>query len=220
MLHENERKSGLLCSCLESLGFNVKQVFRENLKGAMPPKADMFVHLGSSWSLVTDRSHSVSSSVASEIRLIEDNLHLGVPTIGVCFGAQLLAKSLGGSVHRNASIEVGWTSVEACNGSVVFNEDWFEWHYDGINVPLGVRVEATNPYGVQAFSGPTYLGVQFHPEFNLALLALWLREGGDEELREQEICVEDLVSQSQTQSLKSEQRLLALLDWFLEAKRE
>ena len=97
----------------------------------------------------------------------------GVPVLGICYGAQLLAQQLGGEVSRSGVGEYGRTALDIVDGSILFNdfpprdEVWMS-HADSIVVaPPGFRVTArTASVPVAALEDPErrVYGVQFHPE--------------------------------------------------------
>jgi GMP synthase (glutamine-hydrolysing) len=97
----------------------------------------------------------------------------GVPVLGICYGAQLVAQQLGGEVARTGRGEYGRTPLQVTNSSVLFNELPVEqnvWmsHFDSIvEAPDGFRVTASTPDApVAAMEDPQrrVYAVQFHPE--------------------------------------------------------
>jgi len=123
--------------------------------------------------------------------LREENLFLqGVldirkPVLGVCLGAQLLAKAAGAPVGPADEPEIGWFGVELTNeatddpvlGSLPPRFDAFQWHYYKHGVPAGGVELARNDVCTQAFRlGECAWGVQFHPEVTLAQVQSWVDE--------------------------------------------
>ncbi|MGD9990407.1 type 1 glutamine amidotransferase [Pseudonocardia sp.] len=104
---------------------------------------------------------------------------LGTPTFGICFGAQLLALLLGGTVQKAATIERGWVPIAptAAASDVGYaglvDHTWFEWHGDEITAPGSATVLARGSC-VQAFHQDGHLGVQFHPEVTETQLVQWM----------------------------------------------
>jgi GMP synthase (glutamine-hydrolysing) len=99
---------------------------------------------------------------------------LGVPTLGICYGMQLMAQELGGAVERTGVSEFGKTEVRAAGGaSELFaglpgeQTGWMS-HRDSVTAPPeGARVTAGSPAApIAAFEDPErrVYGVQFHPE--------------------------------------------------------
>ncbi|HSB38370.1 MAG TPA: glutamine-hydrolyzing GMP synthase, partial [Gaiellaceae bacterium] len=98
---------------------------------------------------------------------------LGVPTLGICYGMQLMAQELGGSVERTGVSEFGKTELRADGESALFAglpEEQVGWmsHRDSVAAPpAGARVTAGSAAApVAAFEDPErrLYGVQFHPE--------------------------------------------------------
>jgi len=98
---------------------------------------------------------------------------LGVPTLGICYGMQLMAQALGGAVERTGVSEFGKTEVLAEPDSELFAglpEEQTGWmsHRDSVTAaPSGARVTAGSPSApIAAFEDPErrLYGVQFHPE--------------------------------------------------------
>ena len=97
---------------------------------------------------------------------------LGVPTLGICYGAQLMALDLGGRVERTGASEFGKTGLRAQEGRLFRDlpDEQTVWmsHRDSVTAPPdGARVVAQSPTTpVAAFEDParSLYGVQFHPE--------------------------------------------------------
>ena len=96
----------------------------------------------------------------------------GVPVLGICYGAQLLAQQLGGEVSHTGQGEYGRTAMTVVDSSALFadlplQQDVWMSHFDTIaTAPSGFRIVATTPGAVAALEDPDrrLYGVQFHPE--------------------------------------------------------
>jgi GMP synthase-like glutamine amidotransferase len=97
----------------------------------------------------------------------------GVPILGVCFGAQALARALGGAVRRASRPELGWVQVGTRVPALVPDGPWLSWHDDELLPPPGAEVLAANESGVQAYRVRRHAGVQFHPEVTPEIVAAW-----------------------------------------------
>ncbi|MFB6090962.1 MAG: type 1 glutamine amidotransferase [Halobellus sp.] len=111
--------------------------------------------------------------MATLAELVEDLHELGVPMLGVCWGHQFLARTLGGRVAAMDAYELGYHRIERYDDSPLFagfpaEFVAFETHSDEVvELPPGAVALAGSDRSCQAFSlGPTF-GVQFHPEYDL-----------------------------------------------------
>jgi GMP synthase-like glutamine amidotransferase len=112
--------------------------------------------------------------LAAELAFIERMLATSVPLLGICFGAQTLARVLGARLYRLAEPEIGWALV-ASRSPGLADGPWLAWHRDAFDLPPGATEIAANPVCVQAFSYGPHAGVQFHPEATQAIAASWVR---------------------------------------------
>jgi GMP synthase (glutamine-hydrolysing) len=113
----------------------------------------------------------------------------GVPVLGICLGAQLVAQALGGEAQRMPAGEIGWVPIEfedaaqsdALLAGAPRELDVNEWHNYACTPPAGAPVLARNDACIQAFRvGSTTWGLQFHVEVDLAVLEEWVVSGADE----------------------------------------
>jgi GMP synthase-like glutamine amidotransferase len=127
--------------------------------------------------------------IASEIEYLEQALDDGVPTLGVCLGAELMTHAAGGRVEPSPEPEIGWFPVElaaSASADPVFSTlpdrfTAFQWHEYSAGLPPGGVELARNGAGAQAFRlGDAAWGVQFHPEVRYDQLVRWIRVYGDD----------------------------------------
>ncbi|GAB2644813.1 hypothetical protein GCM10027169_11030 [Gordonia jinhuaensis] len=116
--------------------------------------------------------------VAPEREFLQRVDAAGIPVLGVCFGAQILADALGGSVAPSSGPEHGFTLVETTRPELIAPGPWMESHHDTITAPPTAEVIARTEHNVQAFTVGAHLGVQFHPEITPECFLAW-REGFD-----------------------------------------
>jgi GMP synthase-like glutamine amidotransferase len=90
-----------------------------------------------------------------------------IPVLGICLGAQLLARALGGQIIRMGAMETGWCPIHFASGDVV---PALQWHEYGIIPPAGSRTLAHNSaWPCQVFGcEDKHIGIQFHPEWDEA----------------------------------------------------
>jgi len=117
-----------------------------------------------------------------ELAAIARRLQTGRPTLGICLGAQLMARALGAKVYPGGTKEIGWSPVVLTpdgQRSPLQHLDAetpvLHWHGDTFDLPDGaVRLAGNDVYSNQAFAwGDCGLALQFHPEVTAAGLEHW-----------------------------------------------
>ncbi len=124
-----------------------------------------------------------------EMELIREAVRGGVPFMGLCLGAQLLAEATGGEVYRCEPHEIGWTPVEltpaaatdALFGGLPTPFEAMQWHFYACRVPPGGAELMRNGVCTQALRvGDAAWGTQFHIEVNRDSLMTWLDAAEDD----------------------------------------
>jgi GMP synthase-like glutamine amidotransferase len=146
---------------------------------------------------------------------VRDAVAAGKPVLGICFGGQLIARAMGGTVGRAPQCEIGWTTIWSDRPELVPNGPWFQFHYDRFTVPPGAVEIARNPAASQAFIINKTMGVQFHPELEAPGLKGWLDWGGAGKVREAGLDPEIMLAQTRAEDPAAEQRSYALVDAYL-----
>lgn len=126
--------------------------------------------------------------LATEVRWLQAALEAELPTLGICLGAQMMAKALGSPVYANAIKEIGWYEIELLDAAAAdpllaggpSRQIVFHWHGDTFDLPAGAELLASSKScRQQAFRyGPRAYALQFHPEMTAPMVELWLRAPG------------------------------------------
>jgi len=124
-------------------------------------------------------------AVRRELDWLKVPLREEKPFLGICLGAQLLARHLGSAVycHRDGHVEVGYYPVHPTAAGRAICASWpdhvYEWHREGFDLPRGAQLLAEgDTFPVQMFRwGPCAYAVQFHPEVTHAMMCRWTTRG-------------------------------------------
>ena len=133
---------------------------------------DLIIPLGAPWGAWDDGC--IGNWLQPEVEWVRNAVTSGKPVLGICFGGQLMARALGGSVGRAPNCEIGWKDVWTDRPDIVPSGPWFQFHYDRWVVPPGATEIARNPFASQAFIVNNSLALQFHPELIGSALQGWL----------------------------------------------
>ncbi len=123
-------------------------------------------------------------NLLTEMEAIREAISRGLPVLGICLGAQLIAEALGARVGRNAVKEIGWYAVtptaEGRKDPLFAHFDGteriFQWHGDSFELPAGATLLASSERCEnQAFRfGDNVYALQFHLEVDTQLIERWI----------------------------------------------
>lgn len=202
--HTAQERSGLLATIFQEQGWHqeILPLFDGARLPSSPEGCDLIVSLGGPMSVNQERSYPF---LKQERAFLHQALKLGQPVLGICLGAQLMAKALGSRVYPGPYKEIGWywlNQTPAGRSDPLFSSLdpfflVFQWHGETFDLPPGTVCLAGNTaYPNQAFRfGPRAYGFQFHLELDLDLLKSWLAawEGEIKEARPQPITAPDIL---------------------------
>jgi GMP synthase (glutamine-hydrolysing) len=122
---------------------------------------------------------------------VDEAIDRDVPFLGVCWGHQLLADVLGGTVEDMGEYEIGYRTVEHSESTLLDGVDEeftvFTTHSDRVvELPPDAEPIAQNDYGNHGFREGDVFGVQFHPEYDVAT-AESVTKGKDDQLTDERL---------------------------------
>lgn len=221
--HDHVSPTGPVGRRLEHHGFEITEFlvvpesqFNEpNVMVEFPDTSeyDLVVFLGAPWGAWDDKC--IGNWLTPELGLMKNLVTADKPVLGICFGGQLMARALGGSVAPGPIPEIGWQAIWSDRPELVSNGPWFHWHYDRWTVPPGATEIARNPVASQAFVTHKSLAVQFHPELEAEGLVGWLELGGTKSATEYGLDPQVMLAMTQAEDPAAEQRTNALVDAYL-----
>jgi len=173
--HVETAPPGLLGEWLEARGLRYR-VDRTWL-GATTPDPEAYAVVASLGHDLMAGDTDVSA-VAAEHELLGRAVALGVPVLGLCYGGQVLAAVLGAEVGPAPVPELGWRTIETDDPDEIPAGPWLEWHFQRFCTPPGATELARTADAPQAFRLGPHLGVQFHPEATVEIVAAWAQADG------------------------------------------
>ena len=181
--HHEEDSAGFIGDAFEAHGAELSTVLFPK-EGPLPDLAGLahIVVLGSTSSVYDDGE--ARAWIEEDLAWLRRADAAGVPVLGICFGAQLLAAAFGGAVEPAGGQEIGWVTIDSTDPELIPPGPWLEFHHDRCLPPPGATVLARNALGVQAFRVGRHLAVQFHPEVDGEQFKLWLDSGAGKEISE------------------------------------
>ncbi|MCX6432368.1 MAG: hypothetical protein NTX29_06130 [Actinobacteria bacterium] len=141
-------------------GFSIVRVFREQRSSI--PAGDLLIIMGSPASVVPGFRDADANA---EIAAVGAWVAQGRPYLGLCFGAQVLATALGGSVRRMPGEFRGYVPVDADTPHAALGDGrWTVWHNDAITAPPGAELLGSLDHADLAFRVGNAWGLQPHIE--------------------------------------------------------
>ncbi len=211
--HVPHETAGTISSILKS--FNISPSTVRLWRGdRLPQDTDdrtILIIMGGPMGVYDEKSHPF---IKDELRLLERAFRRGTKTLGICLGAQLMARALGCRVYKGECKEIGWYDIELTeegrkDGLLLgFPERFtvFHWHGDTFELPAGSTLLARSKLFENQLvrMGRGWYAMQFHMEVTEKMVVEWLGlEENLEELEEEgllrdrlledtELCIERL----------------------------
>ena len=171
---------GNLTEVLIENGFEIKNIFayKDDLSDLDPLEADLAIILGG-----RNAAYDDVYFIKKELEYLKIRLAADLPTLGICLGAQLIAKALDAKVFKGHKFEAGWKKLHSTRyakgtklADALKNTEIYLSHGDTFEIPNGaVLLASSNTYSNQIFSyKQNCLALQFHPEVDEHIVINWL----------------------------------------------
>ena len=182
VLHQESSTPGRVGQVLSAGGVNL-DIRRPVLGDTLPPTLDD--HRGAIVFGGPPSANDTDAHLVKEIDWLEVPLAEERPFLGICLGAQMLAKTLGAKVasHSDGYAEIGYYPLRSTPQGRMMMPHWpqmvYQWHKEGFDLPSGATLLAEGDwYPNQAFRyGGNAFAVQFHAELTLAMMYRWTTKG-------------------------------------------
>jgi len=181
IMHAESEGPGTLGEFLAATGATVRTIrlYAGELLPRDPAGIDAIVSMGGPMNVYEEAQDSF---LRDETEFLREAIRQDVPTLGICLGAQMIAKACGARVVRSPQKEVGWSEVtltEAGLRDPLFHSlprvlPVFQWHEDMFDIPTeGTLLATSTACPHQAFRCGSACGLPFHIEVTRQMLATW-----------------------------------------------
>ena len=181
ILHQEQSSPGRVGMALEGRGYRL-DIRRPRFGDPLP--ATLADHAGAVIFGGPMSANDDDEFIKQETDWIGVALKEEKPYLGLCLGAQMLARHLGERVYKHAEgrVEVGYHPIKAtAAGAALMNwpDHVYQWHNEGFDCPAGAALLAEgDEFPVQAIRvGAAAYGLQFHPELTHAMMYRWTIRG-------------------------------------------
>jgi len=180
VLHQESSTPGRIGNVLRALGHPLdirRPRFGDSLPGTLDEHAGAVI-LGGPMS-----ANDGDDYIRREIDWIEVPLAEQRPFLGLCLGAQMLARQLGARVapHPQGLTQIGYYPIRPTRAGLALGpwpEQVYHWHREGFDLPRGADLLAEgDDFPMQAFRWDNAFGLQFHPDATFRTMCCWTAHG-------------------------------------------
>jgi GMP synthase (glutamine-hydrolysing) len=183
ILHQEHSTPGRVGNALQQLGYALdirRPRFGDPLPQTMADHAASIIFGGPM------SANDQDDFIRREIDWIAVPLRENKPFLGICLGAQMFARHLGGKVfrHPEGHAEIGYYPIRPTAAGLTVVERWpecvYQWHREGFDLPPDAELLAAgDTFEVQAIRCKSGYGLQFHPDVTHAIMHKWTTRGHD-----------------------------------------
>ena len=181
VLHQETSSPGRVGNALRLIGHKL-DIRRPRFGDALPETLDD--HAGAVIFGGPMSANDPDDFVKQEIDWIGTALKEDRPFLGICLGAQMLAKHLGARVspHHAGLSQIGYYPIRPTKAGRAICPDWpdhvYHWHGEGFDLPAGSECLAEgSDFPFEAFRTGHAFGFQFHPDVTTAMMHRWTTHG-------------------------------------------
>jgi GMP synthase (glutamine-hydrolysing) len=185
VLHQETSTPGRIGNVLLALG-HALDIRRPRFGDPLPETLDE--HAGAVIFGGPMSANDADDYVRREIDWIEVPLREQRPFLGICLGAQMLAKQLGAAVapHAQDLTQIGYYPIRPTRAGLALCPDWpaqvYHWHREGFELPRGTELLAAgDDFPNQAFRWGNAFGLQFHPDVTFKMMCCWTTHGSTDQ---------------------------------------
>jgi GMP synthase (glutamine-hydrolysing) len=181
ILHQEHSTPGRVGYSLKRLGYNL-DVRRPRFGDPLPETLrdhSAAVVFGGPMS-----ANDEDDFIRREIDWIAVPLKDDKPFLGICLGAQMCARQLGGTVfrHPKGHCEIGYYPIRPTAAGFAVVGEWpervYQWHREGFDLPTGAELLAEgDTFEIQAIRYGRAYALQFHPDVTHAMMHKWTTRG-------------------------------------------
>lgn len=181
VLHQEHSSPGRVGNALRALGYPLdirRPRFDDPLPATLEGHAGVVIFGG------PPSANDPDDYIRREIDWIAVPLKEKKPFLGICLGAQMMARHLGARVaaHGDGHVEIGYYPIRPTEAGIAVCAEWpghvYQWHREGFELPSGCELLAEgDSFPVQAFRLDNAFALQFHPDVTYLQLHRWTTKG-------------------------------------------
>ncbi len=185
VVHQGHSRTGRVGALLEERGYTVERCC-PNTGDTLPTNLSSYSGVIVYGGPMSANDEATQPGIRAELEWLPQVIDADVPYLGLCLGAQLMARVLGAKVdvHPDGLAEIGYVKIEPVfqQCSIFPNSlTVYQWHREGFGLPSGATLLARGEcFPNQAFRyGKNVYGLQFHPEVTLEMKHIWTEKAAD-----------------------------------------
>ncbi len=185
VVHQETSRTGRVGQLLESWGYEIERCC-PNIGDTLPSDPSSYAGVVMFGGPMSANDCTALPGIRAELEWLPRVLEAQTPFLGICLGAQLMARVLGGRVntHPEGRAEIGYVEIDPVHPDCqIFPERMhvYQWHREGFDLPRACTLLARGEhFENQAYRyGERVFGLQFHPEVTLEMKQIWTVKGAE-----------------------------------------